>query len=108
MGAPRTVESCSTRSSGTEASRLTSQPRRPPFVASLRISLVVPVRNEEASLPGLISSIRRQTRAPDEIILVDGGSTDQTVTVATELSTDDPRFRILEAGEATPGRGRNV
>jgi glycosyltransferase involved in cell wall biosynthesis len=40
--------------------------------------------------------------------MVDGGSTDGTASIARQLTHDDPRFRIVEAGEATPGRGRNV
>src|SRR5437879_4258614 len=75
---------------------------------SSRVSLVVPVRNEESSVPSLIKSICAPTRPPDEIILVDGGSTDRTVAIARELTAADARFRVLEAGEATPGRGRNV
>jgi glycosyltransferase involved in cell wall biosynthesis len=74
----------------------------------MKISLVIPVRNEVRSLPSLIESIRRQTRSPEEILLVDGGSTDATVALARELTANDRRFRVLEAGEATPGRGRNV
>jgi len=74
----------------------------------LPISLVVPLRNEEESLGRLVTSVRRQTRPPDEVLLVDGGSTDRTVALARELTADDPRFRVVEAGEATPGRGRNV
>jgi glycosyltransferase involved in cell wall biosynthesis len=73
-----------------------------------KVSLVIPVRNEVASLEALVRSIREQTRPPDEVILVDGGSTDDTVALARRLTVDDPRFRIIEAGPATPGRGRNV
>src|SRR5271157_4909835 len=72
------------------------------------ISLVVPVRNEEMSIGELIASISRQTRQPDEVVLVDGGSTDQTVALAEGLTAQDPRCRIVRAGDATPGRGRNV
>ena len=72
------------------------------------ISLVVPVLDEAASLAALIGSIRCQSRAPDEVVLVDGGSTDGTVALADALVAHDPRYRILEAGPATPGRGRNV
>src|SRR5215218_6435697 len=74
----------------------------------LSISLVVPVRDEEGSLARLVSSIRAQTRQPDEVLLVDGGSTDRTVELARELAAGDGRFRVVEAGEASPGRGRNV
>ncbi len=72
------------------------------------VSLVVPVRNEEASLGQLVDSIRGQTRLPDEVILVDGGSDDRTVSLARAVAQDDLRFRVVEAGDATPGRGRNV
>ena len=74
----------------------------------MRVSLVVPVRDEERSLARLVSSIRAQTRQPDEVIFVDGGSTDRTVELARELFAGDERFRVVEAGEASPGRGRNV
>ncbi len=56
----------------------------------------------------LVDSIRCQTLPPDEVILVDGGSTDRTVALARELTTGDLRYRVLEAREATPGRGRNI
>ena len=75
---------------------------------SWSVSLVIPVRNEERSLPSLIESIKQQTFEPAEIIIVDGGSVDGTVRVAKEIAGRDPRFRVVEAGPATPGRGRNV
>lgn len=74
----------------------------------MRVSLVIPVFNEEETLPELFASIRAQSRQPDEVILVDGASTDGTVALARRLSEGDLRFRVLEPGPATPGRGRNV
>jgi glycosyltransferase involved in cell wall biosynthesis len=74
----------------------------------IKVSLVIPVRNEEHSLPALLQSIRHQTLPPDEVVLVDGGSTDRTVEVIRRLTADDTRFKVIEAGNATPGRGRNV
>ena len=56
------------------------------------ITLVIPLRNEERSLERLFLSIRQQTRPPDEIILVDGGSSDLTVCRARELTVEDPGF----------------
>jgi glycosyltransferase involved in cell wall biosynthesis len=66
-----------------------------------RVSLVVPIRNEEGTLATLIESIGRQTRAPDEVVLVDGGSADRTVALAPRLIAGDPRFRVIEAGSAS-------
>jgi glycosyltransferase involved in cell wall biosynthesis len=74
----------------------------------LNISVVVPVRDEELSLPALVESLQRQTYPVAEIIIVDGGSVDETVALVGRLARADERIRLLEAGEATPGRGRNV
>jgi glycosyltransferase involved in cell wall biosynthesis len=74
----------------------------------IEVSVVIPVRNEEQSLPSLIASLQAQTFPPAEVVIVDGGSTDETVALAHRLTRGDARFRIIEAGEATPGRGRNV
>jgi glycosyltransferase involved in cell wall biosynthesis len=77
-------------------------------VAVTPVSLVVPVRDEAESIGRLLSTIEEQVRRPDEILIVDGGSTDGTLDLARRLTADDDRYRIVEAGPATPGRGRNV
>lgn len=43
-----------------------------------KVSVICTVYNEINSLPDLINSLTHQTRPPDEIIIVDGGSTDGT------------------------------
>ena len=72
------------------------------------VSLVIPVRDEVDNVGDLIGSIQAQTRPPDEVIMVDGGSTDGTLGVVRALVGEDPTVQIVEAGIATPGRGRNV
>jgi glycosyltransferase involved in cell wall biosynthesis len=74
----------------------------------MEISLVIPVKNEEDSLEKLYSSIRQQTRRPDEIVMVDGGSTDRTVEIGRGLSAGQADFRFIETPQASPGKGRNV
>jgi glycosyltransferase involved in cell wall biosynthesis len=74
----------------------------------IEVSLVIPVRDEEKTLPALIDSLRAQTFFPSEVVIVDGGSTDGTIDAARRLTAGDERFRVVEAGAATPGRGRNV
>ena len=76
-------------------------------VPAFPVSLVVPVRNETGSLRNLIESIQSQSRLPEEVILVDGGSVDGTPDLARALTGADGRYRVIEAGPATPGRGRN-
>jgi glycosyltransferase involved in cell wall biosynthesis len=72
------------------------------------VSLVIPVRDEAHSVGALITSIQGQTRRPDEVIIVDGGSADGTLDRVRALVGKDPSVQIVEAGNATPGRGRNI
>lgn len=46
------------------------------------ISVIVPARNEERSLPILLSSLREEVRPPDEIIVVVSPSEDKTMEIA--------------------------
>lgn len=45
----------------------------------MKISLCITVFNEEKSIKRLLTSIERQTKLPDEIVIVDGGSIDKTI-----------------------------
>ena len=75
----------------------------------LCVSLVVPVRDEAATIGELLESIAAQTRRPDEVVFVDGGSRDETVALLRRADNiEGMRVRVIEAGDATPGRGRNV
>lgn len=44
----------------------------------MRISILIPAHNEELSIAACIQSCLNQSRMPDEIIVVDDGSTDRT------------------------------
>lgn len=52
----------------------------------MKISLIITVLNEMHTVEHLISSIKDQTLAPDELIIVDGGSTDGTLDKLEELT----------------------
>ena len=56
----------------------------------------------------LLSSIAAQTRPPDEVVFVDGGSKDQTVERLRNASLGKTSIRVIEAGPASPGKGRNI
>lgn len=73
-----------------------------------QVSLVIPVRDEQESIKALIDSIGRQTLPPDEVVLVDGGSTDGTIAIVERLAAIDDRIRLIKTDGATPGRGRNI
>jgi glycosyltransferase involved in cell wall biosynthesis len=77
----------------------------------VKVSLVVPVKNEADTIECLMSSVAGQTRRPDEMIIVDGGSEDGTPEIVEEWigrrSLSD-WGRVVRVDEATPGKGRNV
>ena len=73
-----------------------------------QIALVIPVFNESQTIAELIATLKVQSALPDEIIFVDGSSTDNTVQLLKSMIGSDSRFRIIEAGRAMPGKGRNI
>jgi glycosyltransferase involved in cell wall biosynthesis len=74
----------------------------------MKISVVVPVLNEEQSIRALLDGLLHQARPPDEILIVDGGSTDATPHIVEEYKAQTDRVRLLREVNALPGRGRNV
>ncbi len=72
------------------------------------ISLIIPVFNESKTVAELINTIKEQSFQPTEIIIVDGGSTDNTVYIIKELTNNNKKFRLIEVERGTPGKGRNI
>jgi glycosyltransferase involved in cell wall biosynthesis len=72
----------------------------------MRTSVIATVRNEAASLPRLLDSLAAQTRAPDEVVICDGGSSDGTLD-ALRAETRLPIKVIVRPG-ANISQGRNA
>lgn len=72
---------------------------------SVRVALVVRCFNEEAHIGRLLTGVGRQRRRPDQVVVVDSGSTDATLPIAQQFDVDivsiDPR-------EFSFGRALNV
>lgn len=64
-------------------------------------AVIIPAINEETTIAACIRSILSQTRVPDEIWIADGGSTDETITIASAF----PGLRVVRSA---PGRGIQI
>src|ERR1700739_4488983 len=75
-----------------------------PPLATPQVSVIVPARNEEASLGSCLQSLISQTGLPFEIIVVNDDSTDRTAEIAASFAG----VRVIEAGPLPPGwTGKN-
>jgi len=72
----------------------------------MRVSVICTVLNEGESIRRLLDSLVEQTRPPDEIVIVDGGSRDNTVAVIQAYTGLLPLRVLVEPG-ANISRGRN-
>ncbi len=73
-----------------------------------RISLIFTVMNEEKALPALLASLNEQERAPDEIVIADGGSTDGTLPLLRAFAAARQHVSLLEVPGANIAEGRNA
>jgi len=79
-------------------------PAPDPATAQPTISVIVPARDEEASLGACLESLVAQTGVSFEIIVVDDGSTDRTREIAQSFSG----VRVVDAGPLPQGwTGKN-
>ena len=74
------------------------------------ISIIIPVYNSDKYLKRCINSILKQTFIDLEIILVDDGSTDNSLKICEAYQKQDDRIRVIhkENGGSTSARKAGV
>src|SRR5579872_609411 len=72
----------------------------------LKVSVVIPARNEERTIGALLDSLLRQTHPAAEIIVVDAGSADRTAQIVREYQ--EKTIRLISIAPAFPGTARNA
>ncbi len=71
------------------------------FAAPTHLSVLLPVRNETENIVQCLDAITIPPEIPAEILVIDGGSTDNTLA----LAQNDRRVRVVQS---LPGRGTQI
>lgn len=73
-----------------------------------KVSIVIPVYNVEAFLPACLDSVCNQTMRDIEIIVVNDGSTDSSLSIAREYADRDERIVVLTKENRGYGHTMNM
>ncbi|MCM1567462.1 MAG: glycosyltransferase [Dehalobacter sp.] len=74
----------------------------------MNVSVICTVRNEAKSISALIDTLLGGERAPDEIVIVDGGSSDDTTRIIESYAKKNPSIRLITKGGVNISQGRNI
>lgn len=75
----------------------------------MRVSVICTVLNEGPAIQKLLDSLTGQTRQPDEVIFVDGGSSDDTVVILQRYASNHRLpLQVIIAPGANISQGRNI
>ena len=75
---------------------------------SVKVSVIVPVYNQQAYLTQCLESLQNQTLREIEILCVNDGSTDESWSLMQEFAARDSRFVLLNQPNQGTGRARNA
>ena len=74
----------------------------------LSVSVIIPAFNEAQTIGLCLNSLRSQTNLPEEIIVIDDGSSDSTAKIVKQISQNYQRVRLLTQAHQGPAAGRNL
>jgi glycosyltransferase involved in cell wall biosynthesis len=74
----------------------------------MKISLIIPVKDEGRSIAELLDSVFSQSRRPDEVVIADAGSSDDTIGIVNRYIAKGEPIRVAEVKGAYPGKARNA
>ena len=79
-----------------------------PSRGDIMISVIVPVFNAEKYIENCILSILNQTYPHFELILIDDGSTDRSMSICQQFENKDQRIKVLHQSNQGVSSARNL
>lgn len=77
-------------------------------IENLLVSIIIPTYNVEKYIKQCVDSLLNQTYKNIEIICVDGGSTDHTISILEFLQKKDKRITVIEKAKCGTAQARNI
>jgi len=74
----------------------------------MKTSFITTVLNEEKSIKDLLDSLDKQTQKPNQVIIVDGGSTDKTVSIIKKYPKKSFPIKLIIKSGFNPSQARNL
>lgn len=75
---------------------------------NMKISIIIPAYNVESYIERCISSILKQTYQNYEIIVINDGSTDNTLDILNKLCSCDKRIKVISIKNGGVSNARNI
>lgn len=75
---------------------------------NIQVSVVVTIKNESWSVGLLLDSLENQVIAPEEILIVDGGSVDGTIKSIRERMRTNKKIKLIIRKDISIAEGRNI
>src|SRR5581483_8329043 len=79
-----------------------------PATSPMSIAAIIPLYNGARFIKAALESVFAQTRKPDEIIVVDDGSTDDGPAIVKAMQQDHPQIVLLTQSNGGQGAARNA
>lgn len=74
-----------------------------------KTSVIVPILNEEKSIEKLLIGLQKQTVQPNEVVLIDGGSTDDTLSLIKVFAKKyDIEIKVISTKKSNRSQARNI